>query len=174
MDKLSNSLIRIIPDFPKPGIIFKDITPLLADSETFHNCCAQFAKYAEEVDYIAGIEARGFILAAAVAVMSGKGFIPIRKSGKLPGQVFSQNYELEYSSDTLEIHADLIPAGRKVLIIDDVLASGGTALAAINLIEKADLKLGSVAFLLEIDGLGGRRRINTARPGLQIHTILAG
>ena len=113
-----NNTVRNVPDFPKPGIIFKDITPLLADAKALNDCCEKIASYAKDADYIAGIEARGFILASAVAVLSGKGFIPIRKSGKLPGQVISQSYELEYGQATLEIHSDLVPAGKKVLIVD--------------------------------------------------------
>ena len=101
---MTSDLIRVITDFPKPGIIFKDITPLLADAKALNDCCEKIALYAKDADYIAGIEARGFILASAVAVLSGKGFIPIRKSGKLPGQVISQSYELEYGQATLEIH----------------------------------------------------------------------
>jgi len=170
---MTNGLIRVITDFPKPGIIFKDITPLLADAKALNDCCEKIALYAKDADYIAGIEARGFILASAVAVLSGKGFIPIRKSGKLPGQVISQSYELEYGQATLEIHSNLVPAGKKVLIVDDVLATGGTALASVELIEKASLIPTCLVFLLEISQLGGRSRIQAARPGLQIQTILA-
>jgi len=170
---MNKDLIRIIADFPKPGIIFKDITPLLADAKAFLDCCEKIAEFAKDVDYIAGVEARGFILASAVAVLSGKGFIPIRKSGKLPGQVISQSYELEYGQATLEIHSDLVLAGKKVLVVDDVLATGGTALASVELIEKASLIPSSLVFLLEISALGGRSRIQAARPGLQIQTILA-
>ena len=170
---MTSDLIRVITDFPKPGIIFKDITPLLADAKALNDCCEKIASYAKDADYIAGIEARGFILASAVAVLSGKGFIPIRKSGKLPGQVISQSYELEYGQAILEIHSDLVPAGKKVLIVDDVLATGGTALASVELIEKASLIPTCLVFLLEISQLGGRSRIQAARPGLQIQTILA-
>ncbi len=170
---MTNDLIRVISDFPKPGIIFKDITPLLADAKALNDSCEKIASYAKDADYIAGIEARGFILASAVAVLSGKGFIPIRKSGKLPGQVISQSYELEYGQATLEIHSDLVPAGKKVLIVDDVLATGGTALASVELIEKASLIPTCLVFLLEISQLGGRSRIQAARPGLLIQTILA-
>jgi adenine phosphoribosyltransferase len=170
---MTSDLIRVITDFPKPGIVFKDITPLLADAKALNDCCEKIASYAKDADYIAGIEARGFILGSAVAVLSGKGFIPIRKSGKLPGQVISQSYELEYGQATLEIHSDLVPAGKKVLIVDDVLATGGTALASVELIEKASLIPTCLVFLLEINQLGGRSRIQTARPGLQIQTILA-
>jgi len=170
---MTGDLIRVITDFPKPGIIFKDITPLLADAKALNDCCEKIASYAKDADYIAGIEARGFILASAVAVLSGKGFIPIRKSGKLPGQVISQSYELEYGQATLEIHSNLVPAGKKVLIVDDVLATGGTALASVELIEKASLIPTCLVFLLEISQLGGRSRIQAARPSLQIQTILA-
>ena len=170
---MTSDLIRVITNFPKPGIVFKDITPLLADAKALNDCCEKIASYAKDADYIAGIEARGFILASAVAVLSGKGFIPIRKSGKLPGQVISQSYELEYGQATLEIHSDLVPAGKKVLIVDDVLATGGTALASVELIEKASLIPTCLVFLLEISQLGGRSRIQAARPGLQIQTILA-
>ena len=170
---MTSDLIRVITDFPKPGIVFKDITPLLADAKALNDCCEKIALYAKDADYIAGIEARGFILASAVAVLSGKGFIPIRKSGKLPGQVISQSYELEYGQATLEIHSNIVPAGKKVLIVDDVLATGGTALASVELIEKASLIPTCLVFLLEISQLGGRSRIQAARPGLQIQTILA-
>jgi len=171
--EITSDLLRVITDFPKPGSIFKDITPLLADAKALNDCCEKIASYAKDADYIAGIEARGFILASAVAVLSGKGFIPIRKSGKLPGQVISQSYELEYGQATLEIHSNLVPAGKKVLIVDDVLATGGTALASVELIEKASLIPTCLVFLLEISQLGGRSRIQAARPGLQIQTILA-
>ena len=170
---MTSDLIRVITNFPKPGIVFKDITPLLADAKALNDCCEKIVSYAKDADYIAGIEARGFILASAVAVLSGKGFIPIRKSGKLPGQVISQSYELEYGQATLEIHSNLVPAGKKVLIVDDVLATGGTALASVELIEKASLIPTCLVFLLEISQLGGRSRIQAARPGLQIQTILA-
>jgi len=173
VNKSALDLIRIIPDFPKPGITFKDITPLLADEEIFAQCCNEIAEAAKEVDYIAGIEARGFIFAAAVAVISGKGFIPIRKSGKLPGDVISYSYDLEYGSATLEIHAGLIPKNKKVLIVDDVLATGGTALAAVDLIARADLVPSALTFLLEIPQLGGKSRLLKAHPALQIRTILA-
>ena len=173
MDPVLNNLIRIIPDFPKPGIIFKDITPLLADPATFKSCCEDFAKLAAPVNYIAGIEARGFIFAAASAVIADKGLIPIRKLGKLPGETISKSYELEYATATLEIHANLIPEGKKVMVADDVLATGGTALAAVDLILAAKLQPAGVICLLEIPALGGKSRINKAHPALQIHTILA-
>ena len=156
----ASNLIRIIPDFPKPGIIFKDITPLLANAEAFGEVCNQIAEHATDVEYIAGVEARGFIFAAAVAAISNKGLIPIRKSGKLPGKTFSNSYDLEYGKATLEIHSDLIP-------------TGGTAVAAIDLIKMAGLSPKTIAFLLEIPALGGRSRIAKSHPGLKIQTILA-
>ena len=112
MNKSALDLIRIIPDFPKPGITFKDITPLLADKNVFAQCCEEIAQLAKDCDYIAGIEARGFIFASAAAVIADKGFIPIRKLGKLPGETISKSYELEYATATLEIHANLIPEGK--------------------------------------------------------------
>ena len=173
MDKTASNLIRVIPDFPKPGIIFKDITPLLADPKMFKQSCQEIADLAEQVDYLAGIEARGFIFAASAASLSNKGFIPIRKVGKLPGETITQSYDLEYGQATLEIHANIIPAGKKVLIVDDVLATGGTAIAAIDLILQAKLIPVGACFLIEIAELGGRSRINQAHDGLQINTILA-
>ena len=169
----AQGLIRIIPDFPSPGIIFKDITPLLADKEVFAQCCKEIAALAQECHYIAGIEARGFIFAAAAAVMGNKGFIPIRKLGKLPGETISKSYELEYATATLEIHANLIPQGKRVLVVDDVLATGGTALAAVELIIAANLTPTGVVCLLDIPALGGKSRINEAHPDLQIQTLLA-
>ena len=169
----ASNLIRVIPDFPKPGIIFKDITPLLANAKAFKNVCMQIADHATEVEYIAGIEARGFIFASAVAAIANKGLIPIRKSGKLPGKTYSTSYDLEYGKATLEIHSDLIPVGGKVLLVDDVLATGGTAIAAIDLIKMAGLSPITFAFLLEIPALGGRSRIAKSHSGLQIQTILA-
>lgn len=173
MTKDLNNLIRIIPDFPKPGIIFKDITPLIADGQAFSYCCNEISKFTKDIDYVAGIEARGFIFASAVSVLTGKGFIPIRKSGKLPGQTISKSYELEYGNATLEMHSGLIPKGEKVLVVDDVLATGGTAVGAAQLLLQAELVPTAFAFLLEIPQLGARSRIANALPGLQIHTILA-
>ena len=173
MSTLGNDLIRIIPDFPKPGIVFKDITPLLANADEFKKVCNQFAQIAKQSEYIAGIEARGFIFASALAALTNKGFIPIRKSGKLPGEVISKMYDLEYGKSSLEIHTDLIPVGGRVLLIDDVLATGGTAIASIDLLKMAGLNPVSIAFLLEIPALGGRSRIAKAHPDIKISTILA-
>lgn len=173
VDQSLGKLIRVIPDFPKPGIIFKDITPLLSNASAFKSCCLAFAELADQAEYIAGIEARGFIFGSVVAGLSGKGFIPIRKSGKLPGQTLSVDYDLEYGTASLEIHKGLIPADSKVLIIDDVIATGGTASAAVDLVIAAGLIPIATAFLLEIPPLGGRSRIASKYPKLQIHTLLA-
>lgn len=173
MSTVFNHLIREIPDFPKPGIVFKDITPLIADKTAFSQCCNEIARYAADCDYIAGIEARGFIFASAACVLTGKGFIPIRKSGKLPGQTISQSYDLEYGQATLEIHSGLIKEGKRVLVVDDVLATGGTAIAAVELLREAGLVPTGLVFLLEISQLGARSRIAEVLPGIQTHTILA-
>jgi adenine phosphoribosyltransferase len=145
----------------------------LANAEAFHKVCSQIAEDGGEVEYIAGIEARGFIFAAAASAIGRKGLIPIRKSGKLPGKTISKSYDLEYGKATLEIHSDLIPARGKVLVVDDVLATGGTAVAAIDLIKLAGLVPVTIAFLLEIDGLGGRSRIAKNHPRIKIQTMLA-
>lgn len=167
-----NDFIRVIPDFPKPGISFKDITPLIANGEAFSNVTKQIAQLSRECDYIAGIEARGFIFASAACALTEKGFIPIRKSGKLPGKTISSTYELEYGSATLEIHTDIIKQGSKVLLVDDVLATGGTAIAATKLLKAAGLLPIGLIFLLDIPELNGRARIAEALPDLKTEVIL--
>jgi adenine phosphoribosyltransferase len=171
--ELNEQLIRQISDYPKPGIIFKDITPLIADKESFQVINKEFAEISGSADFIAGIEARGFIFASATALLANKGFIPIRKSGKLPGKVISQRYELEYGFAELEIASDLYAKGSKILIIDDVLATGGTAIAAVELCEKIGLEVIGLAFLLEISALQGRSRIKEAFETLPITSLLA-
>lgn len=168
-----NSLIRTIPDFPKPGISFKDITPLIANGDAFLNVSKQIAQLSQECDYIAGIEARGFIFASSVCALTGKGFIPIRKSGKLPGETISSTYDLEYGTATLEIHTDIIKQGSKVLVVDDVLATGGTAIAATKLLTAAGLIPMRLVFLLAIPELNGMARIAEALPDLKTEVILA-
>ena len=168
-----NDLIRVIPDFPKPGISFKDITPLIANGEAFLSVSKQMAQSTQECEYIAGIEARGFIFASSVCALTGKGFLPIRKSGKLPGKTLSSTYELEYGSATLEIHTEIIKQGSKIMLVDDVLATGGTAIAAAKLLKAAGLLPIGVIFLLEIPELRGRGRIADALPGLKTEVILA-
>lgn len=156
------SKIRDIPDFPKKGIIFKDLTTLLNDHEAFNFVVEALTEHARGLkpDYIAGIEARGFILAPAVAHKLGIGFIPIRKPGKLPHTVEKISYDLEYGSNTLEIHVDAAEKGKRVLIIDDLLATGGTAHAACQLVEKIGAKIAGMSFLVELDFLGGRNNLS--------------
>lgn len=167
-------LIRNIPDFPKTGIQFKDITPLLADSMAFNRVINTFVqKISPDNEYIAGIEARGFIFAAAVAKEGKRGFIPIRKAGKLPGAVEKESYKLEYGEASLEIHKEIYKANSKVVIVDDVLATGGTAIAALKLCKKINLSIDSIIFLMEIPELGGRSQIKSHFPDLQITVLLA-
>ena len=164
-------LIREIPDFPKPGITFQDITPLLANGEAFALIVKQMSLANSSFDYVAGMEARGFIFASAIANHMSRGFIPIRKSGKLPSHTYSENYGLEYGIDTLEIHTDACPSGSRVLIVDDVLATGGTACAAIRLIQKTGSDVTHIFFLLEIAALQGRMRIAQEFPAINLDSL---
>lgn len=154
-------LIRDIPDFPKEGIMFRDITTLLKDKDGLKRVIDIFKeKYSgEKIDYVVGAEARGFIFGAAVAYAIGAGFVPARKPGKLPHKCESVSYGLEYGSDTLEIHSDAIEQGKKVLIVDDLLATGGTAKAMKELIEKMGAEVVELAFLIELKDLNGREII---------------
>jgi len=153
--------IRDIPDFPKPGILFRDITPLLANPEAFKQAVIQLAEpfRNDNVRIVAAAEARGFVFAAPVAIELGAGLVPIRKPGKLPFQTLSHSYALEYGTDTLEIHADAIPAGANVLVVDDLLATGGTIEACCQLVENAGGKVVGCAFVIELAALGGAARI---------------
>ncbi|CAB4582214.1 unannotated protein [freshwater metagenome] len=169
---INKSLIRQIQDFPKVGVVFKDITPLIANKDAFEKICNSFAELSADVDLIAGVESRGFIFAAGAAAMAGKGVLPIRKSGKLPGPVMTQEYQLEYGSAQLEIHSNIYTEGSKVLIIDDVLATGGTAIAAISLCQKIGLNVTGTAFLLEIAALSGRLNIEKNFPNSPIKVLL--
>ena len=164
MDKNELNLtdcIRDIPDWPKKGILFRDITPLLADGRALAKAVKTISDRFrdEKIDYIAAVEARGFIFGAAVAVNLGAGFVPIRKKGKLPYKTESVTYDLEYGTDTLEVHIDAVKKGSKVLMVDDLLATGGTMAAACRLIEKIGGKIEAVAFLIELKELGGRKKI---------------
>ena len=150
------TLVRDIPDYPEPGIVFKDITTLLADGPAFSAVIDHLAGWAGDVDLVAGIEARGFILAAPVAHRLGVGFLPVRKAGKLPHVTLQTSYDLEYGSAAIEIHADSISPGMRVLVVDDVLATGGTAAATARLLEDAGAVVTGLAFLLEISALNGR------------------
>ncbi len=153
-------LIRDIPDFPKPGIVFKDITPLLADGAAFRAMIdALVAPYRGRVDTVLGIESRGFIIGAAAALALGTGIAIVRKPGKLPYRTHRASYELEYGTDTLEIHHDAITGGNRVLLIDDLLATGGTATAAIQLVQQCGGKVAACAFVIELGFLGGRTRL---------------
>ena len=153
--------IRDIPDFPKPGILFKDITPLLADPEAFAFALQEMEKIVRplEPDRILAIESRGFIFGGALAARMGVGFIPVRKPGKLPFTTIRETYDLEYGKDSLEIHHDAIRPGQKVVVVDDLLATGGTALATVRLAEKLGAKVAGLVFLIELEFLHGRDRL---------------
>ena len=163
--------VRDIPDWPTPGVMFRDITPMLADADAFSRCVAALAGLGEAgsgVDVVVGIEARGFILAAPVAHQLGAGFIPVRKHGKLPHETFSEAYSLEYGDAVLEIHTDAVKQGQRVLIIDDVLATGGTVAATADLIRRAGGDIVGVNVLIELSALNGRER----NPDLPIDSLL--
>ena len=153
--------IRVIPNFPKPGISFKDITTLLKDGEALRESIKRMADYFKDsgIDMIVGVESRGFILGAPLACEMGLGFTLIRKPKKLPGEVLSVEYDLEYGTDSLEIHADAFPEGTRVLVVDDLLATGGTIDAAIELINKLGGEVAGLAFLIELSYLGGREKL---------------
>lgn len=150
--------IRTIPDYPKPGIQFRDITTLLNDPLGFREAVDAMVKVhdAAQIDHIAGVEARGFILGGAMAHQLSAGFVPIRKKGKLPGETMEEDYALEYGTDTLELHVDAIEPGQKVLLVDDLLATGGTAQAAIRLLERAGAEVVACSFVVDLPDLGGR------------------
>jgi adenine phosphoribosyltransferase len=153
--------IRDIPDFPKPGIVFKDISPLLADGGAFSASVSELACLIPQgTDVIVGIEARGFIFGAALAAQLGIGFVPVRKPGKLPGEVHSIEYELEYGIDVLEIHRDALSEGHKIVIIDDLLATGGTARATVDLVRQLGAEVAACLFVIELGFLGGRDLLN--------------
>jgi adenine phosphoribosyltransferase len=166
------SLIREIPDYPQPGILFRDITPLLANQEAFAIVTESLLSHNGTASHIAGIEARGFILASAMAIKAGAGFVPIRKAGKLPHAVFAESYSLEYGRATLEIHQDAFAHSQKVLLVDDVLATGGTVLAALKLIKRAGGNISQLCVLLEISALGGRSRILSEFPEVDIKALV--
>src|SRR5438309_10883125 len=153
--------IRDIPDFPRPGVMFKDITPLLADVDAFRFTVDAIADHfaGQTIDKVLGIEARGFIAAAPVAYRFGAGFVPVRKAGKLPWDVEKEEYVLEYGTDLLEIHGDAIRPGERVLIVDDVLATGGTASASARLIERLGAEVSGFGFIIELAFLQGRQQL---------------
>jgi len=160
--------VRDVPDYPQPGVLFKDITPLLGDSDAFGDVVEAMAATFGPVDKVVGIEARGFILAAPVAFEIRAGFVPVRKQGKLPSATFAQEYDLEYGRATLEVHQDAFRPGERVLIVDDVLATGGTANATATLVRRAGADVVGVAVLMELSFLKGRLNI----PDLEVRALL--
>ncbi|MGH3003558.1 MAG: adenine phosphoribosyltransferase [Gaiellaceae bacterium] len=162
--------IREVPDFPTPGVGFKDITPLLADAEALRQTVGELAAWVKtkQPDIVLGAEARGFILGAAIAESAGVGFVPARRPGKLPPETVSASYVLEYGSNSLELHPDLIPSGSRVVIHDDVLATGGTVEAICGLVEQLGGSVVGACFIIELGFLGGRARLN----GTDLHALI--
>ncbi|MCC9198241.1 adenine phosphoribosyltransferase [Arthrobacter sp. zg-Y820] len=159
----------VVPDYPKPGVVFRDLTPVFADGQAFRSVVdSLLAEYEGRFDYVAGVEARGFLLAAAAAYAADKGVITIRKPGKLPRRVHSESFSMEYGENTLEVHQDDIPVGARVLILDDVLATGGTLGATARLIEKAGAVVAGFGVVLELKDLGGRQ----ALAGYPVHALI--
>jgi adenine phosphoribosyltransferase len=166
------SLIRTIPDYPKPGILFRDITTLIADPAGLRAAIdgLVWPFLTAGIDHVVGIEARGFILGGAVAHELGRGFVPIRKKGKLPHKTIGQEYSLEYGVDTIEIHADAIRKGERILLIDDLIATGGTAEAAIELIRRSGGEIVAAAFVIDLPDLGGADRLRAK--DVKVHTLV--
>ena len=173
MKKTVKDYIRTIVDFPHEGILFRDVTTLFADPRGFRMCVDQLlAPYAgTRIDKVVGLEARGFILGGAVAHQLSTGFVPIRKKGKLPGQTISQAYKLEYGEAVVEVHDDAMQPGEKVLLVDDLLATGGTAEAGIRLIERLGAEVVGCAFVVDLPDLGGRRKLEAM--GMDVHALCA-
>lgn len=172
MDNLK-SLIRTIPDYPKPGIMFRDVTTLFRDPEGFELAIIAMARpfRTQRIDVVAGIEARGFILGGAIADRLGCGFIPIRKKGKLPGKTIGQEYTLEYGVDAIEIHDDAIEQGQRILIVDDLIATGGTAEAAIKLVRQTGGEIVGSTFIIDLPEIGGKAKIEAL--GVSCHVLVA-
>ncbi len=166
-------VIRTIPDYPKPGIMFRDITTLLADARGFRRAVDELVQplAGAKIDKVAGIEARGFILGGAIAHQLSVGFIPIRKKGKLPYETLSESYELEYGVDEVEIHIDAVEEGERILLVDDLIATGGTAGAAIRLLERAGATIVLCAFVVDLPDLGGAEKLRAA--GKQVTSLIA-
>jgi len=164
-------LIRTIPDYPKPGIMFRDITTLLNDARGFRTTVDELVQLnvVSRVDIVAGIEARGFILGGAVAHQLGKPFVPIRKKGKLPGETIGVEYALEYGTDTVEMHIDAVTEGQCVLVVDDLIATGGTAEAAIKLIRQAGGEVIAASFVIDLPDIGGRKKLEAM--GVEVQTL---
>ncbi|MFG2348622.1 adenine phosphoribosyltransferase [Streptomyces phaeochromogenes] len=174
IEELLLSRIRDVQDYPEPGVVFKDITPLLADPAAFTALTDELAEISVRsgATKIVGLEARGFILGAPVAVRAGLGFIPVRKAGKLPGATLGQTYDLEYGSAEIEVHAEDLSAEDRVMVVDDVLATGGTAEASLQLIRRAGARVAGVAVLMELGFLGGRARLEPALDGAPLEALL--
>jgi adenine phosphoribosyltransferase len=168
LGQLITTRVRDIPDYPQRGVVFKDITPLLGDGQAFRAVVEALAAMYGPVDKVAGIEARGFILAAPVACRLGAGFVPIRKKGKLPGTTFAQDYDLEYGTATIEVLTDAFAPADRVLVIDDVLATGGTARATADLVQRTGAQVAGFAVLLELSFLNGRAKL----PDLPVSALL--
>jgi len=166
-------IIRTIPDYPKPGIMFRDITTLLGDARAFRRAVDELVQpfAGMKIDKVAGIEARGFILGGAVAHQLSAGFVPLRKKGKLPHMTRAVEYALEYGSDAMEMHLDAVKAGEKVMLVDDLIATGGTALAAVQLLKAADAEIMAAAFVVDRPELGGAARLRAA--GVPVSTLVA-
>ncbi|WP_069173272.1 adenine phosphoribosyltransferase [Streptomyces griseus] len=168
------SRIRDVPDYPKPGVLFKDITPLLADPVAFTALTEHLAELCVRhgATKVVGLEARGFILAAPVAVRAGLGFVPVRKAGKLPGATLTRAYELEYGTAEIEVHAEDLSVDDRIMVIDDVLATGGTAEASLELIRQAGADVAGVSVLMELGFLGGRARLGTGLRGAPVEALI--
>ncbi len=169
LTQLIEKRIRDVPDYPKPGVVFKDITPLLADHTAFAAVVDAIVAYYGRgtIDKVVGIEARGFILAAPIAYHFGAGFVPVRKEGKLPAATYTESYDLEYGSETIQVHQDALSPGERVLIVDDVLATGGTARAAAELVRRTGAEVVGISVLMELAFLHGRDKLD----GLDVHTL---
>lgn len=166
------SLVRSIPDYPKKGILFRDITTLIESPDGFKESVDRLANIHRGlgITHVAGIEARGFIFGAGVAIALGVGFIPVRKKGKLPGETIGQNYALEYGVDTIEIHADVLSEGDRVLLVDDLIATGGTALAAVSLLRRTGAEVAHSAFVIDLIDLGGAHKLREA--GVKVEALI--
>ncbi|MDP3658403.1 adenine phosphoribosyltransferase [Phenylobacterium sp.] len=166
-------MIRTIPDYPKPGIMFRDITTLLGDARAFRRAVDELVQpfAGRKIDKVAGVEARGFILGGAVAHQLSVGFVPLRKKGKLPFTTIAAEYALEYGVDTIEMHADAITAGERVMLIDDLIATGGTALASLELLRRVGAEVVAAAFIVDLPDLGGAERLRAA--GVPVSTLVA-
>ncbi|WP_439331621.1 adenine phosphoribosyltransferase [Pelagibacterium lacus] len=167
------ALVRSIPDYPRPGIIFRDITSLIEDSAGFRESCARLAGAHDDkgITKVAGIEARGFIFGAGVAIALGVGFVPVRKAGKLPGETIGQNYALEYGVDTIEIHANAVGPDDNVLLVDDLIATGGTAIAAVSLLRRTGARVAHAGFVIDLPDIGGADKLRAQ--GVSVEALVA-